>query len=88
MLAFIILGLVAMFNQTRRAFTSSITQVDVLESGRSAADIVTREMEQIAAASSTNVNLTNFYVDSPVPNHAGDAYLTSTVCGPERTAHE
>src|SRR5450631_107530 len=50
LLAVIILGLVAMFNQTRRAFTSSLTQVDVLESGRAAADLVGREMEQMAAS--------------------------------------
>ena len=48
-LSVIILGLVAMFNQTRRAFTSSMTQVDVLESGRSAADLLSRELEQVSA---------------------------------------
>ncbi len=64
LLSFIILGLVAMFNQTRRAFTSSLTQVDVLESGRSAADIVTREMEQMAPAAGP-FNTHNFFVDSP-----------------------
>ena len=63
LLSFIIIGLVAMFSQTRRAFTSSLTQVDVLESGRSAADIISREMEQMATASSYSVN--NFFVDVP-----------------------
>ena len=46
LLSVIILGLVAMFNQVRRAFTSSITQVDMLESGRAAMDMLTRELEQ------------------------------------------
>ena len=63
LLSVIILGLVAMFNQTRRAFTSSITQVDVLESGRSAADLIAREMEQMTAANS--LLMTNFFVSLP-----------------------
>jgi hypothetical protein len=79
LLAFIILGLVAMFNQTRRAFTSSITQVDILESGRSSSDIVTREMEQVAAANAYNVF--NFYVDSPVAN-GNYAYLIQPLVDP------
>jgi prepilin-type N-terminal cleavage/methylation domain-containing protein len=60
LLAVIILGLVAMFNQTRRAFTSSLAQVDVLESGRGAADMIARDMEQMTPAYYTNVP--NFYV--------------------------
>jgi prepilin-type N-terminal cleavage/methylation domain-containing protein len=60
LLSVIIIGLVAMFNQTRRAFTSTMTQVDVLESGRSAADIVGREVEQMAASGGSGV--VNFYV--------------------------
>jgi prepilin-type N-terminal cleavage/methylation domain-containing protein len=48
LLSIIILGLVAMFNQTRRAFTSSLAQVDVLESGRGAADMIARDLEQMA----------------------------------------
>jgi type II secretory pathway component PulJ len=63
LLTVIILGLVAMFNQTRKAFTSSFTQVDVLESGRSTADILAREMEQMAPYGVSNI--ANFYVDSP-----------------------
>lgn len=64
LLAIIILGLVAMFNQTRRAFTSSLAQVDVLEAGRSAADMIARDLEQMAPAGYSNT--VNFYVyDSP-----------------------
>ena len=60
LLSIIILGLVAMFNQTRRAFTSSLAQVDVLESGRGAADMIARDMEQMAPCYSPNA--ANFYV--------------------------
>jgi type II secretory pathway pseudopilin PulG len=47
LLSFIILGLLAMFNQTQRAFRSSMTQVDVLEAGRAVTDMIARDMEQI-----------------------------------------
>ena len=66
MLSVIILGLVAMFDQTRRAFTSSMTQVDVLEAGRSVADFIAREMEQIAPSGLTNAP--NFYADTAESN--------------------
>lgn len=67
-LSIIILGLVAMFNQTRRAFTSSMTQVDVLEAGRTAADMISRELEQLTPANAAGVF--NFYVSTPPTNIA------------------
>lgn len=63
LLSVIILGLVAMFNQTRRAFTSSLAQVDVLESGRGAADLIARDLEQIVPTDCGNAP--NFYVFTP-----------------------
>lgn len=48
LLSFIVLGLLAMFQQTQRAFRSSITQTDVLEAGRAVTDLVVRELEQAA----------------------------------------
>jgi hypothetical protein len=50
LLSFIILGLLAMFDQTKRAFTTGMTQVDVLESGRSALEIISRELSQMSPA--------------------------------------
>lgn len=47
LLSFIVLGLLAMFNQTQRAFRSSMTQVDVLEAGRAVTEIVARDLEQM-----------------------------------------
>ena len=47
LLSFIVLGLVAMFGQTQRAFRSSLTQVDVLEGGRAVTDMVARELAEI-----------------------------------------
>ena len=47
LLSVIVLGLMAMFTQTQRAFRTGMAQTDVLESGRMAADLLTRELEQI-----------------------------------------
>jgi hypothetical protein len=56
----IILGLVAMFGQTQKAFRGSMTQVDVLANGRATMDLLTRESEQVTP--SYLFNVTNFYV--------------------------
>lgn len=69
LLSFIVLGLLAMFHQTQRAFRSSITQTDVLEAGRALTDLVGRELEQMRpcpAPYSVNGNLwfsTNFFAE-------------------------
>jgi hypothetical protein len=46
LLTFIIVGLLAMFNQTQRAFRTGMTQSDVLEAGRSSMDMIAREVGQ------------------------------------------
>jgi len=48
LMSFIVLGLLAMFSQTQRAFRASMTQTDVLESGRIFTDMMARELGQIA----------------------------------------
>lgn len=45
----IIYALYAMFNQTQKALRANITQVDVLESGRAASEMMGRELEQLTA---------------------------------------
>src|SRR5664279_660008 len=47
LLSAIILGLMAMFNQTQRAFRLGMSQTDVLESGRIGTDMIAREIEQV-----------------------------------------
>jgi type II secretory pathway pseudopilin PulG len=47
LMTIIILGLLLMFLQTQRAFTSSMTQADVLAAGRATMDLLTRELEQM-----------------------------------------
>lgn len=48
LLAVIVVGLLAMFNQTQKAFRGGMAQTDVMESGRIVMQFLTREMEQIA----------------------------------------
>jgi hypothetical protein len=59
LLSFIVLGLLAMFNQTQRAFRSSMTQVDVLEAGRAVTDMIARDIEQMIASEMPDLNGTN-----------------------------
>ncbi len=61
LMSFIVLGLLAMFTQTQRAFRASITQTDVLESGRIATDMIVRELSQISA--SDRAYTTNFFAE-------------------------
>ena len=62
LLSFIILGLLAMFDQTKRAFTTGMTQADVLENGRAAMEIISREVSQIVPASYDS-NAVTFYAE-------------------------
>ena len=56
LLSVIVLGLLAMFHQTQRAFTQSLMQVDVLEGGRAATDLMSHELEQMTPAYTSNSN--------------------------------
>src|SRR5262245_14906486 len=60
LLAVIILGLVAMFDQVKRAFTTSVTQVDMMEGGRMAMDLITREVAEMVP--NNNPYTPSFYV--------------------------
>lgn len=62
LLSVIILGLLAMFDQTKRAFTTGLTQVDVLESGRAAMEMMTRELSQMVSAPYDS-NAVTFYAE-------------------------
>jgi len=65
MLAVAIMGIIvyalySLFNQTQKALRASYNQVDVLEGGRAAMEVLTREIEQLSAFDP--VNGTNFWV--------------------------
>ena len=56
----IVFALYSVFNQTQRALRSNITQVDVMESGRAAMDMVQRDVSQMSACDQWRVaGLTN-----------------------------
>jgi hypothetical protein len=73
LLSFIILGLLAMFNQVQRAFTTSMTQSDILETGRAATDLLVRDLEQMTpsqlpylVSGNQTYRSTNFYAELSV----------------------
>ncbi len=55
LLGVIVFGLYSMFDQTQRALRSNTTQVDVLEAGRAALDVITRDVEQAAVTGFGNL---------------------------------
>lgn len=68
LLAFIILGLYAMFTQVQRAFRQSMSQVDLLEAGRAVTEMLPRELEQITPAGYPYPHGVNFCVQLPTGN--------------------
>jgi type II secretory pathway component PulJ len=63
LLSLIILGLLAMFTQTQRAFRQSMTNADVMEAGRALVDMITRDLEQITP--SRMAFTTNYFAEIP-----------------------
>jgi hypothetical protein len=57
LLGVIIVGLLAMFYQTQRAFRVGMTQADVLEKGRATMELIARELQECSAS-----------IDAPVTN--------------------
>ncbi len=77
LMSFIILGLVAMFSQTQRAFTQSLTDLDTLENGRAVMELLVRDLAEAAPA---NISRTvNFYVE--VPQRAEPIYTPPLLQG-------
>jgi Tfp pilus assembly protein PilV len=72
LLVFIVLGLTAMFLQTQKAFRAGFTQSDVMESGRTVVDMMSRDMQQMSDAK--DANITNFFYGV----HFGTAPLVQT----------
>jgi Tfp pilus assembly protein PilW len=70
LLAFIVLGLFAMFNQVQRAFRSSMNQVDQLEAGRAVTGLLPAELEQITPCGAHAVTFYAQIIGSSVPTSA------------------
>jgi Tfp pilus assembly protein PilV len=62
LLVIIVLGLTAMFLQTQKAFKSGTTQTDVMESGRTVIDMMSRDFAQMSDAQDSTI--TNFFYGS------------------------
>lgn len=64
MLSIIVLALFSMFDQTQKALHNAIGQVDVMESGRSAMDLLVRNIERVRSANVPAVtNLSVYRLD-------------------------
>jgi hypothetical protein len=60
----IILGLTAMFNQTRKAFNVGLSNVDYQDAGRVAMDLITRDLQQMAPTYYCSFNYFQ-YINNP-----------------------
>ena len=73
LLSFIILGLLAMFAQTQRAFRGSMKQVDVMSAGRAATEMLARELAQVTPSQLPYVNGSyasmNLFAEVPSPGN-------------------
>ena len=68
----IVYVLVSIFNQTQRALRSNLTQVDVLESGRAAMDLVSRELYEMSSAPTPAIaGLTNRFYQTNLFGYVG-----------------
>ena len=79
LLSVIVLGLLAMFDQTQKAFRTSMTQTDVLQAGRALQEMLTRELTQIAAGDTWDA--TNFFVSRPVAEQPFTQLLPGATTG-------
>ena len=64
LLALIVIALMSVFNITQNAFRASVTQADVMESGRATMDLMAGDLRAMAPSSGQSNNVTgavNFY---------------------------
>jgi type II secretory pathway pseudopilin PulG len=68
LLSLIVLALMAVFNSTQSAFRASVTQADVLESGRATMDLVTADLRAMSPSggqsNSPAIGAVNFYANT------------------------
>jgi len=73
LLSIIVLGLMAMFNQTQRAFRSGMAQTDYLEGSRMFSDLLVRDLGEITPTGQTNG--VNFFAEIPANYTPGQMFL-------------
>ena len=66
----IIVGLYSMFNETQRALRTNVSQVDVLESGRSAIELIVQDIQQAEAPGPLQQEMPEeiFFPPTRIPN--------------------
>ena len=64
LLSLIVIALMGVFGSTQSAFRASITQTDVLESGRAAMDLITGDLRTMAPSDGQGFGPVNFYVNA------------------------
>ncbi|MDD5139469.1 MAG: hypothetical protein PHY43_04305 [Verrucomicrobiales bacterium] len=62
LLSFIVIALMGVFSSTQTAFRASITQTDVLESGRAAMNLITGDLREMSPSPGTDFGTVNFHV--------------------------
>jgi len=77
LLSFIVLGLLAMFNQTQRAFRTSMTQSDVLEAGRATMDLIGRELTQMGPSQAPDMFINNAWYRATNFFSEGNAFFAN-----------
>ena len=61
LLSFIVIALMGVFNSTQAAFRASLTQTDVLESGRAAMNLITGDLRAMSPSLGGSNGAVNFY---------------------------
>jgi prepilin-type N-terminal cleavage/methylation domain-containing protein len=76
LLSVIILGLMAMFDQTQKAFRAGMAQTDQMEGARMFSDMLSRDLEQHEPSYLTNtVNFLALIPGIPIHNYIPNAYV-------------
>ena len=77
LLSLIVLALMTVFNSTQKAFRASLTQTDILESGRLAMGLITSDLEAMTPSSSpVNTNRRNFGITEILPTRTITSIFT------------
>jgi type II secretory pathway component PulJ len=81
LLLMLTVGLTLMFNQTQRAFRTGIKQMDVVETGRTALEMIARDFEQAVDAQQnvTILALGHYSALDVIQNENGAPFRTNTI---------
>jgi hypothetical protein len=89
LMSLIVLSLMVVFNSTQTAFRSSLTQTDVLESGRLVMNLMTSDLEAMTPSDSSTVNfysaVTNFGSYTPAVSPVSPLLQSLTASSQVRT---